>query len=262
MLFTLLSGVLVGVLMGVTGAGGGILSVPALVYGLGWSLPQAAPVALVATCLGSAVGAVEGLRRRLVRYRAALLIALASLPFSGLGVRAAQHLPTSVLSACFAVVLLIVAMRLLRQQSADTAELPRLAGAAHINPDTGRFEWNARTACVFGLIGGVAGFMSGLLGVGGGFVVVPLLRRFSDASMHVVVATSLLIVALVSLGSLGNALANGAVLPAVITPWFAASVAAGMLVGRRIAHRLAAHHVQRGFAALLLIVAASLLLRL
>ncbi|MDQ8023580.1 MAG: sulfite exporter TauE/SafE family protein [Moraxellaceae bacterium] len=264
MLLTLLAGVFVGIVMGLSGAGGGILSVPALVATQGWSLEQAAPVALLATCLGASVGTAEGLRRRLVRYRAALLIAAASLPFSWLGVMLAHAVPTSLLTVAFAAVLVFVALRLLRNASSATAELGWVEGplTGHIDPESGRFRWSAATAVLFVGVGAVAGFLSGLLGVGGGFAVVPLLRRYTDASMHVIVATSLMIVALVSLGSLANALSHGAVLPAVITPWFAASVAAGMLVGRRFVRSLAPHHVQRGFAALLLGVAVMLLLRL
>ena len=56
MLLSLLLGVLVGAVLGLTGAGGGILAVPALVVGMGWSMQQAAPVALVAVAGGAAVG--------------------------------------------------------------------------------------------------------------------------------------------------------------------------------------------------------------
>ncbi|NNG63019.1 TSUP family transporter, partial [Pseudomonas fragi] len=58
-------GVLVGLLLGLTGAGGGILAIPALTLGLGWSLLEATPVALLAVGIAAAVGALDGLRKGL-----------------------------------------------------------------------------------------------------------------------------------------------------------------------------------------------------
>jgi uncharacterized membrane protein YfcA len=78
MLISLILGALVGAVLGLTGAGGGILAVPALVVGFGWTMQQATPVALIAVAGSAAVGAIEGLRRGLVRYKAAVLMAVAS----------------------------------------------------------------------------------------------------------------------------------------------------------------------------------------
>ncbi|WP_241137097.1 TSUP family transporter, partial [Achromobacter xylosoxidans] len=69
-------GLCIGASLGLTGAGGGILAVPALMFGLHMSLAQAAPVALIAVGAASAVGAIQGLRSGLVRYKAALLMAI------------------------------------------------------------------------------------------------------------------------------------------------------------------------------------------
>ena len=73
---TWLLGLAIGLLMGVTGAGGGVLAVPALVFGLGLSMQEAAPVAMVAVCCAAWVGAAEGLARRVVRWRAAIVISV------------------------------------------------------------------------------------------------------------------------------------------------------------------------------------------
>ena len=93
MLISLALGVFVGAVLGLTGAGGGILAVPALVVGLRWSLQQAAPVALIAVAGGAAVGAAEGFRRKLVRYKAALLMTAGGMSVTSLGIRVAQALP-------------------------------------------------------------------------------------------------------------------------------------------------------------------------
>ena len=70
-----LLGLLVGVILALTGAGGGILAVPALVFGTGIGVAQAGPIGLLAVGIAASLGAILGLRAGQVRYRAALLIA-------------------------------------------------------------------------------------------------------------------------------------------------------------------------------------------
>jgi len=261
-LISSLLGALVGLVLGLTGAGGGILAVPALVFGMGWTMQQAAPVALIAVAGGAAVGAVEGLRKRLVRWRAALLMALAAFPCTFLGVHTAHQLPQRWLIGIFAVVMLLVAARLLRGawRNAEPATESSMA-LARIDTQTGRIHWTWPTAALIAAIGAFTGFMTGLLGVGGGFVIVPLLRRYSGVGMHGIVATSLMVIAVVSTGGIALALLHGAVVPPAITAWFAAATAAGMLLGRRLARRLAARQVQYGFALVLGLVALGMLAR-
>ena len=100
--------------------------------------------------------------------------------------------------------------------------------------------------------------MTGLLGVGGGFVIVPMLRRFTNLSMHGVVATSLLVVALVGLGGVVTAVWHGAAMPLDLTAMFTVATAFGMLVGRQASSRLSSRHVQLGFSAVLMVVALGL----
>lgn len=258
MLTALILGLLVGAAMGITGAGGGVLAVPALVTGLGLSMQQAAPIALIAMVGSAGSGALEGLRHQLVRYRAAMLIALFSLPFTTLGIRGAHALPQTTLMRVFVVVMLISAVRSFRQAStagAATDTGSSLCGLGPIDIQTGRFIWSPKTATVLASIGAIAGFMAGLLGVGGGFVIVPMLRRFTQLSIHSAVATALLIIALVSLGGVViSGLAGGMHVPLQITAMFALASIAGMLVSRHFAHRLSAAQVQRAFAVLLIIV--------
>lgn len=248
-------GVVVGAVLGLTGAGGGILAVPALMTGTGWSLQEAAPVALIAVAIGAGVGAIEGLRRGIVRYRAAMLIAVASLPFTGAGLQLAQWLPQRALLLAFAATVLVAASRMLRRAPIE-AEHGIWCG--HIDPATGRFAWNWPTALLFGGIGAVSGLITGMLGVGGGFVIVPALRRFTDMTMHAVVATSLLIVALVSAGGIATAWLHGAQLSPLLALPFAAGTALGMLGGRTLTRHLDARHVQTIFGLALLVLAAAL----
>ena len=252
-----LTGILIGLVMGLTGAGGGILAVPALVYTQGWSMQQAMPVALLGVTAGAALGALEGFMRKLVRYRAGMLMALAgSLP-TWLGVQLAARLSQAVLMNCFALILCVAATRLLLQ-----LRHPHQDSGPHcmvrIDADTGRFRWNPLTAVVIAAIGAVSGLMTGLLGVGGGFIIVPMLRHFTNVTMHGAVATSLFVISLV--GSMGvlSATARGVPLPGGFALVFVLTIAGGMLIARKLAAHLPARAVQGLFAMLLLGVAASL----
>ena len=109
---TLILGVVVGVVLGLTGAGGGILAVPALVNGMGWSVQEATPVALIAVASGAALGAFDGLRKGLVRYKAALVMVIGGIPFTKVGLAVAQRLPPNLLLLLFSGLTLFVVARL------------------------------------------------------------------------------------------------------------------------------------------------------
>ncbi len=251
-------GLLIGAVMGLTGAGGGVLAVPALVSLMGWSMQQAAPVALVAVACGALIGTLEGLQRKLVRYRAALLMAAVGMPFTVLGQSLAQQVPEAWLKALFSVVLLGVAFRIFKQSGTfddETQAALKLNTITHIDPSTHRFVWTGLTALVLSGLGAVTGFAAGVLGVGGGFILVPLLARFTPLTMHSIVASSLMVMSLVSMAGVANALNHGLSVPFEATASFAAATVMGVLIGRRVAHQLPAKAVQRGFAILMLAVA-------
>ena len=255
-------GVLIGAIMGLTGAGGGILAVPVLVAGMHWSMQQAAPVALIAVAVGAAVGAIDGFRYRLVRYKAAILMALSGIPVTRLGQYWAHQVPQFLLIGIFAILMLIVSRRFYKEskqknltQDEDALRL------AHISSETGRFIWTPLTAFVLACIGMLTGLMTGLLGVGGGFLIVPLMKRFTYLTVPGIVATSLFVITLVGGGGVVNALIGGAELPLFETSSFVSAMVFGMLIGRHTVHRLQAWQVQRGFALLLFCVSIYMLVK-
>lgn len=246
-------GLLVGLVLALTGAGGTIIAVPLLMFGLQLPLTSAAPIALFAVCTAAGVNTVLGLRARIVRYRAAALLATVGAAFTPLGLWLAHRLPPLPLALLFAAVLLYVALRMFRQADGGSSSLP-CDPPCHLDPATGRLRWDARCWRTLSVAGAISGLLSGLLGVGGGFVIVPALRRTSDLSMPAIVASSLMAIALISAAAVLAAAATGHLQWALALP-FAGATLAGMLLGRRMAARLSGPRLQRGFAVLMALVA-------
>jgi uncharacterized membrane protein YfcA len=251
-------GVFIGLVLALTGAGGGVLAIPLLVFGLHLPVQQAAPVGLVAVGLAAALGAVMGLSQGIVRYRAAALIGIAGMCVAPLGVLAAQRLPNRPLLAAFAVVLIYTATRMLRK-SAEVAPEPD-DQPCRIEGGQSRLSWTPKCARAMVGTGLVSGFMSGMLGVGGGFVIVPALKRHTNLNMPTIQATSLAVIALVSVSGVTAATLQGTVPWSIGLP-FSGGAAAGLLLGCQFAQRLNAQVLQSAFAWFALLVAMLMLAR-
>jgi uncharacterized membrane protein YfcA len=262
-------GLFVGLILGLTGAGGAILAVPLLIFALDWDVARSAPVALVAVAASAALGTVLGLRQGCVRYRAAMVMAITGALVTPVGLYLAHRAPSAPLALLFSAVLMYVAWRMFRQSRAQPISVGAVAGTVcapitgkgapcQLSKSTGRLVWTAPCARALAFSGLATGFLSGLLGVGGGFVIVPALRQATDLPMHSIVATSLMVVALVSSFAVAAAALTGQMDFAVAWP-FAFGALIGMLVGRVIAPRIAAAKLQQGFAGLAALVAIGLI---
>lgn len=156
-------GSVVGLILALTGAGGGILAVPLLMFGLHLSIMQAAPVGLIAVGGASAIGAVIGLREGLVRYRAAAAIGLIGMAVAPVGVRLAQIVPNGPLTIAFAVVLLYVAGRMLlqaRRAGEASDQTTEVRPPCVLNPIEGRLAWTMPCARALAATGAVSGLLS------------------------------------------------------------------------------------------------------
>lgn len=255
-------GAVVGLVLGLSGAGGGIIAVPLLVFTLNLPMQTAAPVGLIAVGLAAGLGALLGLREGLVRYRAAALVGACGIATAPLGIGLAQRLPNAPLLLAFSLLLLYTAGRMLRQSrlAATLADNGGPLRPCRIDPARGRFLWTPPCARALAATGLLSGLLSGLLGVGGGFVIVPALTRYTDLAARSVLATSLAVIALVALGGIGAAAVQGTVAWGLAIP-FAGGAALGLLVAHRLGAGVAGARLQQGFALLCVVVAALLLAR-
>ena len=247
--------------MGLTGAGGGILSVPLLVFALHLSVAQAAPIALSAIALAAGVGALLGLKHKILRYKAAGFMAIFGLLLSPVGLWLAQRVPNSPLLILFSCTLFYSSINLYKQARreilgiADTASKPP---PCLLDPSIGKLTWNIPCARALMFSGGIAGFLSGLLGVGGGFVIVPALKRYTDLPVQSIVATSLGVLAIVSGGGAVFSAAAGN-LDVLLAAPFAFGALTGLLIGGAFSKKISGPRLQQIFAVMTFIVAISLM---
>lgn len=255
-------GILIGLVMAFTGAGGTILAIPLLMLMLDWRMAEAAPVALLAIVLSSAIATAQGLRAGMVRYRAAALIALLGIVFAPLGVWLTHYISEQWLHVLFVCLLLYVAGLMWRQSkpydiSADEKPVPPCA----VNPATSRLFWTARCTKRLIATGASAGFLSGLLGVGGGFVIVPTLSKVTNLPMASITATSLAVTGVISLTSL-VAYSNHYTVHMEIAVAFSCAALVSSILGGRFTQRIPDDIIKRTFAVLACMVAVSMLVRI
>jgi uncharacterized membrane protein YfcA len=225
----------------------------------------------MAIMLSAGLAAGLGLRSGIVRYKAATLLATFGVLCAPLGVYVAHQLPEKALAILFSIVLLIVSWRSFQKfqtptlligddcddpNGCDDAEKEEPACA--VNPATSKLFWTAPCTKRLILTGGFSGFLSGLLGVGGGFIIVPTLHSISNLETKMIVATSLAVISLVSMASALSYAGNGAILWGIAVPFITATVV-GMLVGRLVHSKIPSHISVLIFGILSLTVSLSML---
>jgi uncharacterized membrane protein YfcA len=260
-------GALVGIALGLTGGGGSIFAVPLLIYGLGVEPADAVAVSLIAVASTALVGATQCLRHRLVVWQPTLLFVLGGVLGAPVGSSIARQTDPIWLIGGFALLAIIVGALMWRasfthpgQTSAVRAQ-PYGDGTGPIcvlAPD-GQLRFSAPCATVLALIGIGTGFLSGLLGVGGGFLIVPALVLVTRMGVHRAVATSLLIISAIGLAGAGGAVWQGGHIEWIVLVPFAAGGAIMMIVMRSFAARLAGPALQRTFAGSIIVVGVAML---
>lgn len=255
-------GLLVGVLLGLTGAGGGILAVPLLVFGLGMSVADAGPVALLAVAMAAAFGAMLGLKDKVLRYKAAAVMSVAGILLSPLGLWVAGMIPNRPLAGIFGAVLVYVSttmyLKAQRELRGLAAEDDGVGPPCLLDTSRGKLIWTLRCFKTMLISGALMGFLSGLLGVGGGFVIVPALRKTTNLPMKAIVATSMGVITLVSLGGVVGATIKGVLAWSIAAP-FALGAVTGMLVSRPLAQKISGPRLQQTFAIFAFVVALSMI---
>lgn len=238
-------GLVIGALVGLLGGGGSILAVPALVYLAGQDLEQAVATSLVVVGITSVVALLPRLRARQISWRISLLFGAAGAATAFAGAAVNRLLPDAVTLALFAVLMVGAGARMLQEE-------PTTGTACAV--DGGRVNW--RRCLPRTLAGGLAvGFLTGLLGVGGGFLIIPVLVLALGLPMTTAVGTSLLVVAINSVAGFA-AHAGETTLDVPVTVAFAAAAVVSAFAAGRLGAGVETDRLRRWFAWLVLVVAA------
>jgi uncharacterized protein len=257
-LLLLAMGSAVGAVQVLTGAGGGILALPLLLLGTTMSVQAATPVALMAVAVSAGVATVAGLQAGLVRYRAACMMAIFGWMASPVGVWMAHQVPSNILAMLFAMLMLRNAVAFWMQPAQGAKQ--NAPCVCLLDENTGRLHWTWPCARALGRTGLTAGLLSGLLGVGGGFIIVPSLAKNTNLPMQSIVVTSLMVICLVALSSIGSTLLVANIAWDAAIPFVAGAVMGGLLM-RIPARRISSQTSARAFALLSAAVAVALLVR-
>ncbi len=264
-LLTATLGALVGFSLGLTGGGGSIFAVPLLVYALGVPAREAVSLSMLTVGVTAFIGFALRAQRGMVEYPTGLLFAVAGMVGAPVGTKFAKYIPESVLLATFALLMITIAVGMWRKKSSDSdfvlnAQDDNSGPICRRDPD-GKLRITSRCGMLLGCTGFTAGVLSGVFGVGGGFIIVPALVSFACMGMQRAIGTSLLVITLVSVAATVGHIFSGTQISLAIATVFTSGSVLGLLIGTWWAQRLAGLTLQRLFAAAILLVAIYIIFR-
>lgn len=234
--------VAIGLSLGLTGAGGSILTLPVLVYLAGVPPVEAVGLSLFVVGAAAAAGAVQRARAGDFHPQAALMFGAAGMLGAALGARFTSMIPGEVLMGLFALLMLGVSVRMLRPGK----EGPEPA------PDC------QPVRCL--VAGAGTGVLTGFVGVGGGFLLMPALMRFARLPVRMATGTSLAVIAANSAVGWLSHLPRSAGRPELML-LFGGLAVAGTLIGKHLAARLPARRLRQGFGGMVLVTGGVVLWR-
>jgi uncharacterized membrane protein YfcA len=228
--------VLIGVSLGALGAGGAILMLPMLVYVAGFAPQDAVAMSLAVMAATSIVGAAAYVRRGDFSLRLAVVFGLGGMAGAYAGSWFTRMVAPQVLMLLFGGLLLFVGVQTLRDKQALTCSDPCLPPRCF-------------------LIAAAIGLLTGFLGVGGGFLLVPALMRFAGLEHRSAVGTSLALIGVNSIAGLAGQLRHGR-LDWMHAAYFVAFALTGVFAGFLVARRAPPEALKTAFGWLLVVIGA------
>lgn len=229
--------VLIGVALGLFGGGGSILTTPILIYALGVETKAAIATSLLVVGITSVAAVVQHARAGNVEWRTGLIFGGAGMAGAYIGGFVAGWIPATVLMILFGAMMLATAVAMFRGRK-----------------DTGRSTGQSQALWKIIAEGLVVGVVTGLVGAGGGFLVVPALALLGGLPMKKAVGTSLLVIALKSFAGYAGHAAHVTIdfeLAALVS----GAAVVGSFAGSRLASRVPPDSLRRGFAGFVLVMA-------
>lgn len=266
------TGFFAGFLGALVGIGGGIIVVPMLVLAFHMDIKIAVASSLIAVVASSTAAGSVYVGKGLAHMRLAMLLEVTTTLGGICGGLFALWVSANFISVLFAVLLIVTSMMLFRGTQKETSTnilSAEQTAALHSGPLSGsyydfhlgsRVYFTAERLPLGSLVSFFAGIMSGLLGVGGGFVKVPVMNLGMKVPIKVAAATSNFMIGVTAIASLFVYFSRGYVQPLIAAP-VAIGVVAGALFGTRVAQKISARTLRKTLAVLLIVAAAQMMIK-
>jgi uncharacterized membrane protein YfcA len=255
----LAAGALIGLSLGALGGGGSVLAVPVLVYGLGQSAGQATTGSLVVVGITSLVGAITACRAGNALLTRGIVFGVVAIGGAAAGAKASGLVSQPVLLAAFAALLLVVAAVMAVRQLRSRRGQPGARMDGQLGDPIISFRPSLACHCPRALkvvaTASVVGLLTGFLGVGGGFLVVPALVLALGLPMAYAAGTSLVVITITSASALAVRAGTGTHPAWGLVALLTAAAVLGGWAGARLTTRTDTSKLQAAFTVLLLLVA-------
>ena len=257
LILVVLAGAITGIVLGLFGSGGSIIAMPALMYLLHVEPKSAIAMSMGIVAVTATISGWDNWRRGNVDVKVAAMFGLFGVIGTYAGARLGVYTPVTVQLTIFALVMYAAAWKMLQKKVQPAAQLA-MAGV----PNVALTESEIIQAHMghIALHGVGVGVLTGLVGVGGGFLIVPALVLLSGIPMRLAIGTSLVIVAAKSYAGFAGYIGAVPVDWAVMGSFTLLTVA-GSFAGTRIAHRYSHESLKKSFAIFLVVVATYILLK-
>jgi uncharacterized membrane protein YfcA len=259
-------GLVAGFVGSLLGIGGGFFVIPMLTLALGLPMQTAVGTSLVAVVATSSISSTSFLKSGLTNLKLAMTLEVVTTVGAVAGAFIAVALSQTALGILFAAVMVYVAYTMGRRPG-EADRSPHIDadgntwGARFFDPSLGRLvSYKVRRMPLGMGLSGLAGLLSGLLGIGGGVVKVPVMSLVMSIPVKAAIATSSYMIGLTAVASAFIYLYRGYILPAVAGS-VALGVVAGALIGARVASRAGSLTLRRAFAVITFLVAVTMVLR-
>jgi uncharacterized protein len=269
MLFSaILAGLATGLVLGLFGSGGSIIAMPALMYLLHVEPKSAIAMSLGVVAVTATITALHNWRKGLVDTRIALVFGLFGVAGTFAGARLGLLTPVTIQLGLFALVMYAAAWRMLRPAkvaAAASGGAVNAGGGAVVNAGGAAALTDCRANCAphlghIALHGIGVGVLTGLVGVGGGFLIVPALVLLSGIPMKTAVGTSLAIVAAKSYAGFAGYM-GGVPIDYAVMGGFTFVTVIGSFIGAHFSDRLSQATLKKAFAWFLVVVATYILFK-
>jgi uncharacterized membrane protein YfcA len=261
----MLVGIVIGLVLGLTGAGGSVFAVPLLILLLHLSPQEAIGISLGAVFVSALFGVFTHLKSKQILWIPAMVFAVLGGALAPLGGWLGRQMNETLLMGGFSVLVVIIAINMWRQavKNPENTNVVRAGKLAEDSPATALCRVNHNQPfrmglpCILGISGGaiITGILSGLFGVGGGFLIIPTLMYLTGVGMKQAVSTSLVVISIISLAGFSSFMLAGNHLSMHTLLYVASGGVVGMFFGHLASKRVAGPHLQKIFAVLMVVIA-------